>query len=85
MLKDAQVASKQTALVNTVSHNNRRISKTLVELSIGIIGIIGIMLAQISSGNANSSHLSVTHQMTKAQDLTASPLALKIDWINILL
>ncbi len=32
--------------------NTRRASKTLVELSIGIVGIIGVMLAQIASNHA---------------------------------
>jgi len=99
MFKDAQVASKQKKINTRVNHNNRRASKTLVELSIGIIGIIGVMLAQITSGNSENSHfgdnavvshLNVAHQVTdkalvKAQDLTVSPITLKADWINILL
>ncbi len=87
--------------------SNRRTSKMLVELSIGIIGIIAVMLAQIASHqstepmkrqsndlHSNNPHFngqgSVVYQLTddiagKVASLTeVSPLATRVNWLNIL-
>ena len=82
--------------------SNRRASKMLVELSIGIIGLIAIMLAQIANQQStedmklqsnkmhSNSHESVVYQLTdniadKVASLTeVSPMATKVNWLNIL-
>jgi len=58
MFEDERLISEVTIRKSTGKNtgkktSSRRVSKTLVELSIGIIGIIGIMLAQIAN---NPSH-----------------------------
>lgn len=91
--KDKQMNAYPKA--NKVS--NRRASKMLVELSIGIIGLIAIMLAQIASHQSaevmklqSSSRGSVVYQLTddiadKVASLTeVSPMATKVNWLNIL-
>ena len=60
--------------------NHRRMSKMLVELTIGIVGIIGIMLAQIASHHStddmnslSSNKVHVMYQITDdIADKTAS-------------
>lgn len=77
--------------------NNRRASKMLVELSIGVIGIIGVMLALIASEHSGKvvdtssiSSTSVVYRLTddltnKVAGLTeVSPLATKVNLVNIL-
>ncbi len=77
--------------------NIRRASKMLVELSIGIIGIIAVMLAQIASRHAEKEvNLQTTdngyivYQLTddfanKVASLTeVSPTVTQVNWLNIL-
>ena len=91
--KDRQINVYSKA--NNVS--NRRASKMLVELSIGIIGLIAIMLAQIASHQLteemklqSNSHASAVYQLTddiadKVASLTeVSPMATQVNWLNIL-
>ncbi len=69
-------AKQVNASTKAIMVSNRRASKMLVELSIGIIGIIAVMLAQIASHQSSeemkrqsnnlyfNSHGSVVYQLT---------------------
>ncbi len=86
---------KVSGLVKKI--NNRRASKMLVELSIGVIGIIAIMLAQIASHHSDrvvdmpsKNDANVVYQLTdsvanKVASLAeVSPMATKVNLLNIL-
>jgi len=51
-LFNSGVVQHKALTISDKKTNSRRTSKTLVELSIGIIGIIGIMLAQIANNKS---------------------------------
>lgn len=85
--------------VSAESNNvgNRRASKMLVELSIGIIGIIAVMLAQIASHQSakevnlqSNVSSNVVYRLSddiadKVASLTeVSPMATQVNWLNIL-
>jgi len=94
-----RVNSSNQELVTTKA-NHRRVNKTLVEFAIGIVGIIGIMLAQIGQQSASNNNLTVQSELAKANiayqlsgsitrkaaSLSAvSPIASAVNWNNILL
>ncbi|MBV1909647.1 MAG: hypothetical protein KUG78_10020 [Kangiellaceae bacterium] len=74
---------------------NRRTIKSLVELTIGIIGLIGIMLAQIASSDKTNHH-SKLHPASAISEMGSdfsekvesiskvSPMASKISFSNII-
>ena len=92
MFKERRATDKVNVIAN-VNRNNKRVSKLLVELSIGVIGVIGIMLAQISDGNSNYSALGehgVKYQIMERSEskgkrvASSSPIVPKIDWLSVL-
>jgi len=92
MFKERKATDKANVIAN-VSHNNKRVSKLLVELSIGVIGIIGIMLSQISDGNSSYSALGehevkyqiMEHSESKGKRVASSSrIVPKIDWLSVL-
>ena len=95
LTSDDQKQINVSADVNKTNH--RRVSKMLVEFSIGIIGIIAVMLAQIAShhsekavnlqttGNGNIVHQLTDEFANKVASLTeVSPMATQVNWLNIL-
>ena len=101
MFKQDHLKSGEQKMISTdVKVNkmgNRRASKMLVELSIGIIGMIAVMLAQIASHQStkannlqSSTNSNVVYRLTddiadKVASLTeVSPMATQVNWLNIL-
>ena len=92
MFKERRATDKVNVIAN-VNRNNKRVTKLLVELSIGVIGIIGIMLAQLSDGKPGYSGLSeqlVQNQLIETtvskgkHAASSSPIVAKIDWLSVL-
>lgn len=61
----------------------RRGSKLLVEMIIGIIGLLGIMLAQIGE-DSRDYHLSKLNAQGEQVSVNVSKVTAKIDWLDVL-
>lgn len=79
--------------MNHTTNKSRRISKTIAEMTIGIIGILAIMLAQIGSKSNSDSQLgnfssspSVKLVSVMSEDLASKvvPVTGKINWFRLL-
>jgi hypothetical protein len=97
MSKDDRKVNRQALLVseNTVGSTFaiKRINKTVVELTIGVIGVIGVMFAQLGANHESAlaaspkiGEVKVEQQflVTTANLKRVTPLVRQVNWFNLL-
>ena len=97
MSKDDRKVNRQALLVseNTVgsTFTVKRINKTVVELTIGVIGVIGVMFAQLGANHESAlaaspkiGEVKVEQQflVTTANLKRVTPLVRQVNWFNLL-
>lgn len=97
MSKDDGNIKKQALLVSDYTVGNtfavKRINKTVVELAIGVIGVIGVMFAQLGANHESAlaaspkiGEVKVEQQflVTTANLKRVTPLVRQVNWFNLL-